>query len=165
MPDKSPEKIITNELIEEQGEELIEENQKTEELYRKVSAIVGWSLESKVFPYLTVFAKKEFGVDVEIIDKRNIVYPNGKYDEVNIYAEGKKNGEVVYIIGECKSNPTIKEVDNFSKLLERLKGHLKGKIYSFIVGYRYTPEVEEYLKEHHPEIKKMRSFEFELNYS
>jgi hypothetical protein len=125
---------------------------------------VGHGLEDKIFPYLFDFAKREYGVEVETVDRRNVIYPDGRFDEVNIYVEGRRNGERVYIIGECKSSPTVKEINNFVKMIERLSAHLKAKVYPFIVGYTYSPSVEGYLKDTYPELKVMKSFEFELRY-
>lgn len=52
-------------------------------------------------------------MDVNIVDRRNIIYPDGKYDEINIYAEGMKNGKISFIIGECKAQPGKKDIDKF----------------------------------------------------
>lgn len=143
---------------------LIKEHERTREILAGISDTVGHGLEDKIFPYIYDFVKKEFGVEVEILDRRNVIYSDGRYDEVNIYVEGRKNGEKVFVVGECKSRPTNKEVDNFWGLVERLRRHFKVDVYPFIVGYSYSPQVENYLRDNYPEIKVLKSFEFELKY-
>lgn len=149
---------------EEELRLLIKEHERTREILSGISDTVGHGLEDKIFPYLYDFARREYGVEVEMVDRRNILYTEGRFDEVNIYVEGKKNGEKVYIVGECKSRPSIKEVDNFWRLIERLREHFKAKVYPFVVGYTYSPPVEEYLRTKYPEIRFFKSFEFELKY-
>jgi hypothetical protein len=162
--------IRVNELAEAQKrteEELrllIKEHERTREILSGISDTVGHGLEDKIFPYLYDFARKEYGVEVEVVDRRNVLYTDGRFDEVNIYVEGRRDGERVYIVGECKSRPSIKEVDNFWRLIERLREHFKAKVYPFVVGYTYSPSVEEYLRTKYPEIRVLKSFEFELKY-
>ncbi|RMG03770.1 MAG: hypothetical protein D6726_04860 [Nitrospirae bacterium] len=150
---------------EEEVKKLAKGLRETREMVGGLSDTVGYSLEDKIFPYMERFARKEYGFKIDILDRRNIVYPDGKFDEVNIYAEGRRNGEKIYLIGECKSRPGKKEIKKFSDRLKRIKKHLGGKVEAFLVGYYYSPEIEKYLKENHPEIKVMKSFEFEMKYS
>jgi len=93
------------------------------------------------------------------VDRRNVIYPTGKYDEVSLYCEGSRAGEDIFIIGEAKAQPGKKDFDDFSKKLARLQGVLKGAIASFMVGYQYTPAVEAYEDERHPQIRRFRTFE------
>ncbi len=149
---------------EEELRKLIKEHEKTRQMVAGLSDTVGYGLEDKIMPYIPDFARKEFGIETVLIDRRNIVYPDGRYDEVNVYVEGRKNGERVYLIGECKARPGKKEIERFAGLLKRVRSHLNAPVYSFIVGYYYSPKVEKYLKEKYPEIKMMKSFEFEMKY-
>lgn len=71
---------------------LIKEHERTREILAGISDIVGHGWEEKIFPYIYDFVKKEFGVEVEVLDRRNVIYSDGRYDEVNIYVEGRKNG-------------------------------------------------------------------------
>ncbi len=43
-----------------------------------------------------------FGIEVDKLYRRFLLYPDGKDDEVNIYGEGKREGKKVYTIGEAK---------------------------------------------------------------
>ncbi|MEN3038972.1 MAG: hypothetical protein ABDI07_07475 [Candidatus Kryptonium sp.] len=143
---------------------LINEHERTREILAGISDTVGYGLEDKVMFFARKFAKHEYGVEAEIVDRRNVVYPDGRYDEVNIYIEGKKNGEKVYIIGECKSRPSKKEIEKLAKKMERLRNYLNADVYAFVVGYYFSPEVEAYLREEYPNIRAFKSFEFEMKY-
>jgi chromosome segregation ATPase len=165
--------------VEKAVEELAEAQKRTEEEIRSLarglketremvgglSDTVGYSLEDRIFPYMNGFALKEYRMKLEVLDRRNIVYPDGRFDEVNIYAEGRRNGEKVYLIGECKARPGKKEIRRFSERLKRIKRHLGESVEAFLVGFYYTPEIERYLREKYPDIKVMKSFEFEMRYS
>ena len=150
---------------EEELKTLTEEHRKTREMVGGLSDTVGYTLEDRIFPYMDVFASMEYGIKVEVLDRRNIVYPDGKFDEVNIYIEGRRNGEKIYLIGECKARPGKRDIVKFSDRLKRIQRHLSGKVEAFLVGFYYSPDIERYLKEKHPEIKAMKSFEFEMRYS
>ena len=113
---------------------------------------VVYGIEDKLIPKMKAAALHEFGIDVSLVDRRNFVYPDGKYDEVNIYCEGNRNGKPVFIIGEAKAQPGKKDFDRFSQLLDRLKHHLKGDIEAFMVGYQYAPDVESYANRKYPHI-------------
>ncbi|MFN3133973.1 MAG: hypothetical protein ACK44H_00225 [Candidatus Kryptonium sp.] len=149
---------------EERLNQLIAEHQRTREILAGISDTVGYGLEDKVMLYMNEFARDEYGIEAEVVGRKNIVYPDGRYDEVNIYIEGRRNGEKVYVIGECKSRPSRSEVDKLVKKRERLRNHLNADVYVFIVGYHFTPEVEIYLREEYPEVKVFRSYEFEMRY-
>lgn len=76
------------------------------ELQRKVGGIsntIGYGLEDKAFPILPDLLKRDFGIEVDKLYRRFLLYPDGKDDEANIYGEGKREGKKVYVIGEAKA--------------------------------------------------------------
>jgi hypothetical protein len=125
---------------------------------------VGYGIEDKIMPYICDFGKKEFDTDIRLVERRNLVYPDGNYDEINIYAEGMKQGKPVFIIGECKAQPGKKDFDKFAQLSERAKKVITGDIYTFIAGYSISPEVEIYAKKKYPCIRIYRTYEFKMKY-
>ncbi len=149
---------------EERLNELILEHQRTREILMGISDTVGYGLEDKIMPYMYDFARSEFGVEAEIVERRNIVYPDGRYDEVNIYIEGMRDGKKVYVIGECKSRPSKKEVKDLMSVRDRLSKFLNADVYAFIVGYTFSPEVEDFVRETYPDLKMVKSYEFNLKY-
>jgi predicted transcriptional regulator len=124
-----------------------------------LSMDVGYGIEDKMIPHLRQFALHEFGIEVTLVDRRNVFYPNGEHDEVNLYVEGKKDGHTQYLIGECKAQPGKKDFDKFSQELKRLQSVLKGEITPFVVGYHFAPEVESYAVEQYPQILRYKTFQ------
>ena len=129
-----------------------------------LSMTVGYGLEDKLFPYVRDFVKKEFGAEMTVTDRRNLIYPDGKHDEINIYAEGTKDGHTLFIIGECKAQPGKKDFDRMEQMLARVKKVVNGDIHPFLVGYHFSPDVEAYAKKTYPHIRICKSFEFGLKY-
>ena len=124
-----------------------------------LSMDVGYGIEDKMIPHLRQFALHEFGIEVTLVDRRNVFYPDGNHDEVNLYVEGKKDGHTQYLIGECKAQPGKKDFDKFSQELKRLQSVLKGEITPFMVGYHFAPEVESYAVEQYPQILRYKTFQ------
>jgi len=127
-----------------------------------LSMAVGYGIEDKIILYMYDFGKKEFDIDVKLVERKNLVYPDGNYDEINIYAEGIKKGQQAFIIGECKAQPGKKDFDKFNQVTERVKKIISGDILMFIAGYNFSPEVEAYAKKKYPDIKTYKTYEFEL---
>jgi len=150
---------IAQERTERSLNDLIKDHKSVKKQLGGLSMDVGYGIEDKMIPHLPAFAKMEFGVDLTQVDRRNVIYPTGKYDEVNLYGEGSRDGEDIFIIGEAKAQPGKKDFDDFSKKLARLQGVLKGAIASFMVGYQYTPAVEAYADVRYPQIRRFRTFE------
>lgn len=124
-----------------------------------LSMAVGYGIEDRLIPHIKHFALQEFGMEVTLVDRRNIVYSDGKYDEINLYVEGKKDSVPVFLILECKAQPGKKDFDRFAKRLERIQNALKGQITSVMVGYHYTPEVEAYADRLYPNIFRYKTFQ------
>jgi hypothetical protein len=130
----------------------------------ELTAHVEYRIGDRIMPYICDFGKKEFDAEIKLVERRNLVYPDGNYDEINIYAEGLRKGKPVFIIGECKAQPGKKDFDRFAKTAERVKKILSGDIYAFIAGYSFSPEVEMYAKKEYPHIRTYKSYEFEMKY-
>ncbi len=126
---------------------------------------VGYGIEDKVMPYFFDLAKKDYAIELERVDRRNYTYPDGRYDEINIYAEGKKGGKKHLIVAECKAQPGKKDADRFIEMVARLKTHAKSTIYPILIGYVFSPDMEIYVQEKYPNLRLMKTYEFELNYN
>lgn len=120
---------------------------------------VGYGIEDRLMPQIPEFVDTAFGIRADIVDRRNIVYPDGSYDEANIYVEGEKNGNRIYLIGECKAQPGKRDFDKFAGLLGRIRENSEGDVMGMMIGYHYAPDVEKYAKENYPAIKFYRTFE------
>jgi hypothetical protein len=157
-------------------EELAEAQKRTEETVRQLvtgiddvkkqlgglSADVGYGLEDRYLPLMKPFVLHQYGAQLPTTAQRKfILYPNGKRDEVNFYLEGELKGEKVYFIGEAKTKPGKKDVEQFNAVLKRLKVHFNAEVKGFMVGYLFPPEVEDYVKEEYPEIDLFKTYEIE----
>ena len=120
---------------------------------------VGYGIEDRLIPHLKAFALREFGIEITLVDRRNVIYADGSHDEVNLFAQGVKNGSPFFVIGECKAQPGKKDFDRFHKTIERLRTALSGAIQPFLVGYHFTPEVEAYADKRHPHIRRYKTFQ------
>ncbi|APF20190.1 hypothetical protein Calab_0605 [Caldithrix abyssi DSM 13497] len=111
-----------------------------------ISNTIGYSLEDRSFEPLRKLLEDEFAIKVPRLIRRNIVYPSGKFDEINIYGEGRKNGDEIIVIGESKAQFGLKDVKQFLKLLARVKKHLDKPIFPLALAYQFHPRAEEELK-------------------
>jgi hypothetical protein len=144
--------------------ELVIEHKDTRRQLGGIAQSVGYGLEDKIMPFMPDFVKKNYGMDAEIVERRNIVYPDGRFDELNIYVEGGKNGQKVFAVGECKAKPGKKDADKFHEMIKRIGTFLAGEIFPFLVGFGFDPEVENYIRENYPQTRMFKSYEFELKY-
>jgi len=153
---------LTQALTQTQLElkQLVEEHKVTRKLLGDLTNTVGYRLEDTIMKYIHDYALKEYGIAISTVDRRYITYPDGRYDEINIYAEGTKNGTNVYLIGESKAQLGKKDADNFNKMISRLHDQLQGEIIPFLVCYSCAPDVEQYISNIHPMIRIHKSFEF-----
>ncbi|MDM8526117.1 hypothetical protein QUF80_22305 [Desulfococcaceae bacterium HSG8] len=153
-------------------EELAEAQKRTEDTLSQVvgkqdrmarevgglSTSFGYFLENEAIRFLPDILKREKGIDIRVMDRRFIVYADGKDDEINIYGEGLRDGREVYVIGESKSQLGKKDVDRFRKLVRRVTGHLKSEVHPLFVTHSAHPNVEAYAKENMPELTIYRSY-------
>jgi hypothetical protein len=149
---------------EKELRDLAVEHKKTRRQLGGLTQDVGYGLEDKAMPFMVDFVKKNYGIDADRVERKNIVYPNGNYDELNIYVEGTKQGKKAFVIGECKSQPSKKDADKFHQRIERVQTVLAGEIFLFMMGYSYDPAVEKYIREKYPQVSIFKSYDFELNY-
>lgn len=143
---------------------LIADQKETRRILRELLDTVGYSFEDKVLPCMERFALSEFGINAEDVGRKIIVYPEGGYDELKIFIEGKKNGIKILLVGKFMARPGKKDVKRFKEKIKRLKRFLSKDVIGFIVGYSISPGVDHYLKRFHPEIRFYYSYYFALKY-
>ena len=158
--------------------ELAEAQKKTEETVRRLvvdmsdvkkqlgglSMAVGYGIEDKYIPMMESFALNRYGADIDVVERKHIKYQDGKHDEINLYLEGGIKGKKIYIIGESKAQPGKKDLDRFNLMLGRLKDYFKIKddgIKGFIIGYSFSPEVEDYAHSKYPRIDLFKTYQIE----
>ena len=154
-------------------EELAESQKKTEKSLQQVvkrqdrmgkelgglSSSFGYFLENEAIRLLPGILKREKGIDIKVMDRRFIVYADGKDDEINIYGEGLENGKKAYVIGESKSQLGKKDTDRFRKLVRRVSDHLNSEVHPLIVTHSVHPSVAAYVRKVMPELRIYQSYE------
>ncbi len=132
---------------EEELKKLIGEHRKTREMLGGLAHTVGYVLEDRAYRSLPHLIKKDFGVEVEELKRDFIEIGPNKYEEVNIIGKGRRNGDHVWIIGDCKTQFKKRDVDNFLKRVSKIEDVLSGDKLLIAVTYQTSPQVQRYLKE------------------
>ncbi|MCX7942276.1 MAG: hypothetical protein N2516_04170, partial [Dictyoglomaceae bacterium] len=92
------------------------------DLQRQVGGIshsVGFDLENQSYKYLPNLLKRDFGIVVkERLIRKFIKNKKGQYLEINIIGKGEREGKEINIIGEAKTNLSLRHIEDF---IDRLK--------------------------------------------
>jgi hypothetical protein len=125
-----------------------------------ISHIIGYELEEKFYHFFPQVLKEDFGIDVQgDVERRFILYPDGRDDEINIYGEGTLDGREIRVIGESKAQIGKGDVRDFERLIKRVKEHLGKETIPILLCYSIHPLVEEFIRNEHPAIKVYKSHE------
>ena len=160
-------KSIVQELAQAQGrtekrveglaqsqQELAQAQKRTEKelrnLARQVGGLsdrMGGSLEDLSYDVLPACIEKYHGIEVDELG-RDFIRVDGKEVEVNVFGKGKKikTGKELTIIGEVKSNITLKVVDRFLSLLRKVGPTIKEEILTLLFGFRIHLDAREKAK-------------------
>ena len=158
---------------EQRVEELAEAQTKTEKTLREViktqgkmqkelgclSNSFGYVLENEAIRFLPGLLQRDKGIDIQVMDRRYIVYADGQDDEINIYGEGLLKSKKVYVVGESKSQLGKKDINRFNRLVKRVSEHLHAKLIPVLVTHSVHPDVEAYAKNNIQELEIYRSYE------
>ena len=108
---------------------------------------MGGSLEDLSYDVLPACIEKYHGIEVDELG-RDFIRVDGKEVEVNVFGKGKKikTGKELTIIGEVKSNITLKEVDRFLSLLKKVGPTIKEEIFTLLFGFRIHLDAREKAK-------------------
>ncbi len=135
------------EKTEEELRKLIGEHRKTREEIGGLSHSVGYLLEDRAYIALPKLLKRDMGIDISDIRRDFVEISPGRYEEVNILGEGKRNGERVWIIGECKTQIKKRDIDNFLKKVSRIEHLFPGKRLLLAVTYQTSPKIRDYIEQ------------------
>lgn len=109
---------------------------------------MGYTLENEAFKALPSLLKRDYSLEVKGRLKRQFVRDkNGQEIEVNIIGEATRNGELLTIVGESKTQLSKRGVDDFlRKKVARLQGVYK-QLFPVLVTHMITSsDVEDYAK-------------------
>jgi len=127
---------------------LIEEHRETRRQLGGLSGTVGYYLEDRALKSLPSLLKERYGITLTSRPIRRFLEDKrGRPLEVNIYAEGRKDGKEIYVIGESKAQLSKNDIRDFlTKKIGSLS--LKKEIFPLVVTYMIQdPKVEDYAKE------------------
>ncbi|MEN3046967.1 MAG: chordopoxvirus fusion protein, partial [Candidatus Hydrothermales bacterium] len=105
---------------EEELRKLIGEHKKTKEELGGLSHAFGYVLEDRAIGWLPEILKREYNIEVIGKLKREFIFINGEYIEVNIYGRVKRDGREYVLIGEAKSKLSKKLIDKFIRKCEKI---------------------------------------------
>jgi len=153
---------IAQQKTEERLNQLTEAQEKTEKEIRSLtitvrriqkelgglSHSVGFDLENRAYKALPKLLKEKFGLEVkDRLLRKFIEYPEGKEEEINIFGKAKKNGKIVYIIGESKTHLSLKDVDKFKKRITRIEKVIKEEKFPIFVVHSASPRIVKYAED------------------
>jgi len=110
-----------------------------------LSESIGGDIEDIAYTVLYDVLKREYGWNVGVLERSWETW-NGEPEEVNVFgiaSDPTRPGKTIWIVGEAKHNPTLKEIERFAKQVERARTHLVGEIFPVCFCYRARPEVRE----------------------
>lgn len=126
-----------------------------------LSDAIGYGIGDRAMPFMDAFAQKQFGVSVHSVERTFITYADGRNDEVNLLLEGERKGEKVWLVGECKSRPGLRDLSRLDKMLKRLAAHFAAPVSGFIVGYSFAPAVLDALAKDYRHIGHFQTYQIE----
>lgn len=124
----------------------------------------GHAVENSVFPYVTEFARREYGLELTTLDRSNIEYPDGRFDEIYLYVEGSREGSRELLVADAKAHPGKRDIDRFAEWVGRITAGVDLPVHSLVIGHSASPEVERYIHDRYPQIRLVHGEELELRY-
>jgi hypothetical protein len=119
-----------------------------QELARRCETLVS-DIEEIAYLVLYDVLKREFGWEVGVL-VRSWQQWNGEAEEIDVFGRATdpaRPERTIWIVGEAKHNLTLREVEQFARLVERARQHLAGEVYAVCFAYRARPEVRARLQE------------------
>lgn len=113
-----------------------------------LSEKLGGSLEDLSYDVLPACLEKYYQIEVDSL-AREFFRVNGKEIEVNIFGKGREQttNKKLVIIGEVKTNITVKEVRDFIRVLKMLRNSFDDEIFPVLFGFRIRLDARELAKE------------------
>ena len=124
-----------------------------------ISNSVGYSLENRAYKALPEILLQRYGIKVTDRLLRRYFPVGNKNIQLNIYGHGKRDGEDVVIIGECKVRPSKREISRFKKYAKKVADIEGKKPFYIIVAHDFPPAIEDFLRSN--DISYVWSYELE----
>jgi len=118
----------------------------------RMSDTIGYWLEDLGQWVLPAYFERTYGITGVKRCIRKFIEVDEKEVEINLYAEGKRNGEAVVLLGESKNRIRQTEVKKFMAHLKVLEKVLKKPAFRFLFGFWAHPNAERLARENNIEV-------------
>jgi len=139
--------------LEEAMRELAQAQAKTERSMREMrkeigglSAAIGFGLEDIARVVLPGYLERHYNIYVAELRRKFFKIDEKTQVEINLYGEGRKDGEKIVILGETKSKIYEGEVKKFLHQISPITPQVKGEILKVMFGYLIHPSASELAK-------------------
>ena len=118
----------------------------------RMTDTLGYGLEDLGHWVLPAYFERTYGITGVERCTRKFIKVNRREVEVNLYAEGKRNGEAIVLLGESKNRIGQTEVKNFVARLRELESAFDKPAFRFLFGYWAHPTAERLARENGIEV-------------
>lgn len=108
----------------------------------RLSETIGFTLEDLAREVAPAYLAQHYGVHVAEVDRR-FFRVAGEEVEVDLYGEGRRDGERVAVVGEVRSRIHGRDVESAVRLAERLAEQLPGPAVVVLFGFVIHPPARE----------------------
>jgi len=141
---------------EERLDRLAEAQRRTEETVRalaermddlvrqvgRLAETIGFTLEDLAREVTPAYLAQYYGIRVTALDRRFFTV-DGQEVEVDLYGEGRRDGEVVVVVGEVRSRIHGRDVEMAARQAQRLASQLPGRPVTVLFGFVIHPSARE----------------------
>ena len=113
----------------------------------RMSDTLGYGLEDLGEWVLPAYFERTYRISGIARCTRKFIKVDGKEIEVNLYAEGVREGELIVLLGESKNRIGEKDVKKFVRQLKALEGAFDKPVFLFIFGFWAHPSAERLARE------------------
>ena len=131
--------------------ELAAAQRRTDQQVGRLGDNLGFGLEDIARVVAPGYLLRHHGIKMGEFD-RGYLNANGHPVEIDLYAEGRRNGKKVIILGEVKSRIHPREVKKFAGVIDKLKPHLGSNVFSLMFAYWIHPTASLEAKKHDIEL-------------
>ncbi|MEM2909457.1 MAG: hypothetical protein QXO01_00065 [Nitrososphaerota archaeon] len=103
----------------------------------KLSEVIGFGLEDIAQVVVPGWLYRHEGIEVEV--GRTFFVIDGEEVQVDLYGDGKKNGETVKVVGEVRSRIYGRDVEEFDRKVKIIENYLGMPAYKLMFGYLIHP--------------------------
>ena len=144
--------IKRQDALEGAFQKLVEAQARTEEALQELSRqvgrlsdTIGFGLEDIARVVVPGWLYRHEGIELESLT-RKFIKVDGEELEINLYGEGSKGGVKITILGEARSRIYSSDVENFDRLVEKMKRFVPNNVYKLMFGYYVHPSAEQEAK-------------------